>query len=146
MAANQSLDELVTVAASHLMGVTANTLGRCIRAVAARTGRVLRRRSGFLPPQRPLRGNDHIGRRMAAPAACSGSRSVRRCPIRPMPTRIFAATEHLSAVMITHPDGADDDYQDPSGKDPGFRVGLIGDRPAVEWRRHHGGPGVHQVR
>src|SRR6478672_6542913 len=56
MAANQSLDELVTSAASHLMGVTATTLrGVCIELLRELVGH-------FDVDLSFLRRNDHLAR------------------------------------------------------------------------------------
>ncbi len=111
MAANQSLDELVTSAASHLMGVTATTLrGVCIELLRELVGH-------FDVDLSFLRRNDHLARTTTL---------IAEWPPRPhVPEpdplgvvsfagadRTFAATEHLARVMITHPDGADDDYQE----------------------------------
>ncbi|MGS0688042.1 putative bifunctional diguanylate cyclase/phosphodiesterase [Nakamurella sp. GG22] len=111
MAANRSLDELVTVAASHLMGVTATTLGEA-------SEQLLRELVGYFDVDLSFfRRNDHTARTTIL---------VAEWPPRPhVPEpdplgvvsfagadRTFAATEHLSTVMITHPDGTDDDYQD----------------------------------
>ncbi len=111
MVANQTLDELVTSAASHLMGVTATTL----RDVYVE---LLRELVGHFDVDLSfLRRNDHVA---------GTTTLIAEWPPRPhLPEpdplgvvsfagadRTFAATEHLRAVMITHPDGADDDYQD----------------------------------
>ena len=64
-----------------------------------------------------LRRNDHIAgtttlvAEWPPQAVRSGARPVGRCAFAGA-DRTFAATEHLTTVMITHPDGADDDYQD----------------------------------
>jgi len=111
MVANMTLDELVTSAASHLMGVTATTLrGVCIELLRELVGH-------FDVDLSFLRRNDHLARTTTLIAEWPHR------PFIPQPDplgivsftgadRTFAATEHLGAVMITHPDGTDDDYQD----------------------------------
>ena len=111
MVASRSLDELVISAASHLMGVTATTLREvCIELLHELVGHFDVDLS-FLRRNDHDRGDHHPDRRMAAETVCSGARPVgRRLFAGADPT--FAATEHLARVMITHPDGADDDYQE----------------------------------
>ncbi len=118
MAAKRSLDELVTVAASHLMGVTATTLGDA-------SEQLLRELSGYFDVDLSFfRRNDHTAGTTILVAEWPPR------PVVPKPDplgvvsfaagdRTFAATEHLTTVMITHPDGADDDYQDTVRKGSG---------------------------
>jgi diguanylate cyclase (GGDEF)-like protein len=119
MAADRTLDEMVTSAASHLMGVTATTF----RVVCEE---LLRELVGHFDVDLSFfRRNDHIA---------GTTTLVAEWPARPhIPEpdplgvvafdgadRTFAATECLSSVMITHPDGADDDYQDTVRKGSGL--------------------------
>jgi hypothetical protein len=119
MPADQSLNDLVTVAASHLMGVTATTLDDAAE-------KLLRELVGYFDVDLSFfRRNDHTA---------GTTNLVAEWPPRPhVPDpdplgvvpfagadRTFAATEHLSAVMITHPDGADEDYQDTVRKGSGL--------------------------
>ena len=111
MVASRSLDELVISAASHLMGVTATTLREvCIELLRELVGH-------FDVDLSFLRRNDHVA---------GTTTLIAEWPPRPFvpepdplgvvsfagADRTFAATEHLARVMITHPDGADDDYQE----------------------------------
>ena len=109
--ANRSLDELVISAASHLMGVTATTLRGAFDELLRELV------DHFDVDLSFLRRNDHIARTTTLIAEWPPR------PFVPVPDplgvvsfagadRTFAATEHLRSVMITHPDGADDDYQD----------------------------------
>jgi hypothetical protein len=110
MVAKASLDELVTSAASRLMGVTATTLcGVCEELLRELVGH-------FDVDLSFLRRNDHH----AGTTTLIAEWPPRPHVPEPDPLgvvsfagadRTFAATEHLTAVMITRPDGADDDYQ-----------------------------------
>jgi len=106
-----SLDELVTSAACDLMGVT----GPNLRSASEQ---LLHQLVGYLGVDLSfLRRHDHLHRRSVL---------VAEWPVRsgrpdPDPLEfdsfadtdpIFAATERLSTVVVTHPDGAGDEYQD----------------------------------
>jgi diguanylate cyclase (GGDEF)-like protein len=106
-----SLEELVTSTASHLMGVTAATL-HCA------TQQLLRELVGYFDVDTSfLRRNDHLAGTTVLVAEWPPRTDIPDPdPLGVIPfagaDRIFAATEHLSTVMIVRPNGTDEDYQD----------------------------------
>jgi diguanylate cyclase (GGDEF)-like protein len=111
MTSNLTLEELVTATGSRLMGVTATTLHGA-------TQQLLRELVGYFGVDLSfLRRNDHT----AGTTVLVAEWPPRLQIPDPDPLgvvsfagadRTFAATEHLSTVMITRPNGSDDDYQD----------------------------------
>ncbi len=105
-----SLDELVTSVATDLMGITAPTLNDAAQ-------RLLHQLVDYLDVDLSfLRRNDHSQRTTTLVAEWPPRTAI------PVPDPlgvisfadadpIFAATENLSTVMLTRPDGTDDEYQ-----------------------------------
>jgi len=118
-----SLDELVTKTATDLMGVTAVTLQRASQNLLHHLVDYFDVDLSFLRRNDAVRGTTTL---------------VAEWPPRPeIPDPdplgvvyfadadpIFAATEHLSAVMLTRPDGADEKYQDRVREASGIQGGV----------------------
>lgn len=118
-----SLDELVTKTATDLMGVTAVTLQRASQNLLhqlvdyfdvdlsfLRRNDAARRTTTLVaewPPRPDIPDPDPLGVVYFADA-----------------DPIFAATEHLSAVMLTRPDGADEKYQERVREASGIQGGV----------------------
>ncbi|MET0966940.1 MAG: EAL domain-containing protein [Nakamurella sp.] len=106
-----SLEELVTSTGSHLMGVTAATL-HCA------TRQLLRELVGYFGVDTSfLRRNDHLAGNTVLVAEWPPRVDIPDPdPLGVIPfagaDRVFAATEHLSTVMIARPNGADEEYQE----------------------------------
>ena len=114
-----SLEELVTSTASHLMGVTATTLHSATQQLLCELVGYFGVDTSF------LRRNDHLAGTTVLVAEWPPRANI------PDPDplgvihfagadRIFAATEHLSTVMIARPNGADEDYQNTVRKGSGL--------------------------
>src|SRR5664279_3160860 len=118
-----SLDELVTSVATDLMSVTAATLHSASQDL-------LHRRVDYVAVDLSfVRRNDHARGTTTLIAEWPPSPDV------PVPDPlgvvsfadadpVFAATEHLSTVMLTRPDGADADYQDRVRQGSGIVGGV----------------------
>ena len=120
-----SLEELVTSTGSHLMGVTAATLHSA-------TEQLLRELVGYFEVDTSfLRRNDHVAGTTVLVAEWPPRTNIPDPdPLGVVPfagaDRIFAATEHLSTVIIARPNGANDDYQDTVRKGSGLEnVSLV---------------------
>ncbi|MEP6559993.1 MAG: EAL domain-containing protein [Nakamurella sp.] len=114
-----SLEELVTSTGSHLMGVTATTLHHATEQLLRQLVEYFGVDTSF------LRRNDHLAGTTVLVAEWPPRAHIPDPdPLGVIPfagaDRVFAATEHLSTVMIARPDGADDEYQDTVRKGSGM--------------------------
>jgi len=141
-----SLEQLVTSVATDLMGVTAPTLHSASEKLLHQLVDYFAVDLSFLrrhdhrrgtttlvaewPPRSDIPDPDPLG-------------VIRFDDADP----IFAATEHLSTVMLTRPDGADADYQDRVRQGSGIEGGGLLCHCSAAGREPHGRcAGFHQVR
>ena len=118
-----SLEQLVTSVATDLMGVTAPTLHSASEKLLHQLVDYFAVDQSFLRRHDPSRGTTTLVAEWPPRSDIPDPDPlgvVRFADADP----IFAATEHLSTVMLTRPDGADADYQDRVRQGSGIEGGV----------------------